>query len=321
MAQEVEAHRAQNHPLIEVMREGEQGTPICMAQEDETTLEMSVLLREQPIQWQERRVQVQSMAAQTAARTPLLEQLEKAEQVLWELAVRTQGKPRVTSRVQGDERVASLLSSFRVQGLLQVQIQEEVHEQPVRAYRGTLSSPYTIWNFQVRVERMPEAIKTVISVLGWRLYTTNELAASLGLAQAVEADRDAYLVERTFSRLKGYPLSLGPLSVQRNDHRVCLVRLLTIALRVLTGLEGVVRQHVAQHQHTLAGQCASNPKRSTTQPPAERLLEAFGEITLTIVSAPGLLTRHVTPLSSLHQQIVPLCGFSSAVSVRLADDS
>jgi transposase len=282
---------------------------------------MSVLLGEQTIQWQERRLLVQSMAAQTAARTSLLERLEKAEQALRELAVRKQGKPRLTSRVQVDEQVASLLSSFRVEGLLQIQIQEEVHEQPVRAYRGKLSSPRTIWNFQVRVERMPEAIKTAISLLGWRVYATNQLADSLELAQAVEAYRDEYLVERNFSRLKGHPLSLGPLYVQRDDHRVGLVRLLTIALRVLTVLEGVVRQHLTHHQQALAGLFAGNPKRSTTQPTAERLLEAFREITLTIVSAPGLLTRHVTPLSSLQQQILTLCGFSSAVYVRLADDS
>lgn len=321
VAQEVEAHRGQNHPLIEVMREGEQGTPICMAQGYESTQEMSVLLGEPTTPWQERRVLVQSMAAQTAARSRVLERLEKAEQALRERAVRTQGTPRLTSRVQGDEQVASLLSSFRVEGVLQVQIQEEVHEQPVRASRGKVSSPRTIWNVQMRVERMPEAITTAISVLGWRVDATNQLAASLERAQAVEASWDAYLVERNVSRLTGHPLSLGPLSVQRDDHRVGLVRLLTIALRVLTVLEGVVRQHLAQHQHALAGLCAGTPKRSTTQPPAERLLEAFREIRLLIVSAPGVLTRHVTPLSSLQQQIVPVCGFSSAVSVCLADDS
>lgn len=261
------------------------------------------------------------MAAQQAAQSRLQERLQKAEQALLELAVRKQGKPRLTSRAQVDEQVVSILSSLRVESLLSVQIQEEVHEQTVRAYRGKLSSPRTIWSFQVHVEGRTETIKTAISLPGWRVSATNQSAASLGLAQAVEADRDEYVVERNFGRLKGHPLWLGPLHVQRDDHRVGLVRLLTIALRVLIVLEGVVRQHLAQHQEALVGLFAGNPKRSTKDPSAERLLETFREITLTIVSAPGLVHRHVTPLSLLHQQIVSLCGFSPAVYFRLAGAS
>ena len=75
--------------------------------------------------------------------------------------------------------------------------------------------------------------------------------------------------------------------MQRDDRRIGLVRLLTIALRVLAVLEGVVHQYLSQQQEALAGLFVGNPKRQTAQPTTERLLEAFGEITLTIVSAPG----------------------------------
>jgi len=109
--------------------------------------------------------------------------------------------------------------------------------------------------------------------------------------------------------------------VQRDDHRVGLVRLLTIALRVMTLLEGVVRQRLHEQQMELAGLFAGNPKRRTSQPTTERLLEAFSEVTLTIVRAPGTALRHVTPLSSLQQQILTLLGFSPAVYLQLVDDS
>ena len=68
----------------------------------------------------------------------------------------------------------------------------------------------------------------------------------------------------------------------------------------------------------MAGLFAGNPKRRTAQPTAERLLEAFREVTLTVVSAPGFTQRHVTPLSPLQQQILALFGFSPAVYLRLA---
>jgi len=51
------------------------------------------------------------------------------------------------------------------------------------------------------------------------------------------------------------------------------------------------------------------------------LLEAFGEVTLTVVRASGFAQRHVTPLSPLQQQILTLFGFSPAVYLGLADDS
>jgi transposase len=61
------------------------------------------------------------------------------------------------------------------------------------------------------------------------VYATNQEAKHLSLERAVEVYRDEYLVERNFSRLKGHPLSLAPLYVQRDDHRIGLVRLLTLA--------------------------------------------------------------------------------------------
>jgi len=166
--------------------------------------------------------------------------------------------------------------------------------------------------FTLPIQRAETAIAQALDQLGWRVYATNHLLSHLALEQAVEAYRDEYVVERNFSRLKGHPLSLAPLYVQRDDHRVGLVRLLTLALRVLTVLEGVVRQRLSAHQEELTGLFAGNPKRRTAQPTAERLLEAFREVTLTVVSAPGFAQRHVTPLSSLQQQILTLLGFSTS---------
>jgi transposase len=111
------------------------------------------------------------------------------------------------------------------------------------------------------------------------------------------------------------------LYVQRDDHRVGLIRLLPLALRVLTLLEGVVRQRLGEQKEERAGLFAGNPKRRTAQPTAERLREAFREVTLTVVSAPRFAQRHVTPLSPLQQHILALFGFSPAVSLGLADDS
>ena len=321
VSQEVETQRTQGARLIEVCRLDEQAMRTCIAQGYETIHTVTAQVDGQTQTWQERRLLVQSKASTQAAQASLRERLQKAEQALQELTARRQGKPRLRERAEVEEAIKAVLKQFRVEGLLQVQIQEHVHERALRAYRGRLSGVRRDLTFTLTSSREETAIGKAMSQLGWRVYATNQLSEQLTLEQAVEAYRDEYLVERNFSRLKGRPLSLAPLYVQRDDHRIGLVRLLTLALRVLTLLEGVVRQRLGAPKEELAGLFAGNPKRRTAQPTAERLLEAFSEVTLTVVSAPGFTQRHVTPLSPLQQQILALFGFSPAVYLRLADDS
>jgi hypothetical protein len=186
LAQYVEAALAAGSPLIQVVREDEVGQPKRIAQGSETLVEMEVVERDRTVCWQERRLIIQSIDGSLAAQSSVQERLEKAEKAICSLMVRTPGTPRLTSRIQADEQVQAILSSLRVEGLLQVSIQEEVQEHPVRAYRGKRSSPRQIWSFQVHAQRNPEAIERAMNLLGWRVSATNQhtgaLAAPNGLA-------------------------------------------------------------------------------------------------------------------------------------------
>jgi transposase len=321
LARAVEEQRHRGAGLVQVVRTDEHGENICIAQGYETVQQLSALVDGHQETWEERRLLVQSMAATHAAQASLQERLHKAQHALQELTARRQGKARLTERPAVEEAIKEVLTRFRVEGLLRVQIQEHMQQRPVRAYRGRLLTMRREVTFTVSSQREEEAIAQTMSELGWRAYATNHSASQLTLEQAVEAYRDEYLVERNFARLKGRPLSLAPLYVQRDDHRVGLVRLLTIALRVMTLLEEALRQRLREQQMELAGLFAGNPKRRTSLPTTERLLEAFREITLTIVRAPGFAQRHITPLSPLQQQILALLDFSPAVYLRLEDDS
>ena len=162
------------------------------------------------------------------------------------------------------------------------------------------------------------AVEATVRRLGWRVYGTNQPVESLSLAQAVLAYRSEYQVERSFGRLKGRPLSLTPMYVQRDDHATGLIRLLSIALRVLTLLEFVGRRQLAAEGAKLAGLYAGNPRRETARPTAERLLEAFEGITLTVVVKGFQQTdRHITTLSPLQQRILEILGFSLDLYTRL----
>src|SRR5713226_7897480 len=95
----------------------------------------------------------------------------------------------------------------------------------------------------------------------------------------------------------------------------------SIALRVLTLVEFVVRRQLAQEGASLAGLYAGNPKRATTHPTTERLLEACQEITLTLVIEPHQTRRHVTALSPLQQRVLALLDFTPTIYTKLCGDS
>jgi transposase len=126
--------------------------------------------------------------------------------------------------------------------------------------------------------------------------------------QAVQEYRQEYHVERGFGRLKGAPLSIAPLFVQRDDQVAGLTHLLSLALRVLTLMEFVVRRRLQQQETTLVGLYKESPRKTTSTPTAERLLQAFVPMTLTTVQLPGHTIRHVAELSPVQAQILQLLG-------------
>ncbi|HSH80903.1 MAG TPA: hypothetical protein VLA19_20420, partial [Herpetosiphonaceae bacterium] len=116
----------------------------------------------------------------------------------------------------------------------------------------------------------------------------------------------------------GHPLSLRPMYLARDDHATGLIRLLTIALRVLTVVEFAVRRRLAATKSTLAGVYAGQPGRTTTRPTAERLLASFREVTLTLIEVPGQMLRHLTPLTALQHRIFDLLDCAPTIYSRFA---
>ncbi|MSP14474.1 MAG: hypothetical protein EXR62_16160 [Chloroflexi bacterium] len=155
---------------------------------------------------------------------------------------------------------------------------------------------------------------------GWRAYVTAAPAAHLTLEQAVLAYRDEWLIERGFHRLKGVPLSLDPLFVKRDDQVVGLTNLLSVAVKMLTLIEFVVRCNLKQNQEKLTGLIENNLKKGIDNPTTERLLKVFDKIHLTIIHLPGQSIRYIPPLSGLQPRILELLGLSPDVYTKLAEN-
>jgi len=215
----------------------------------------------------------------------------------------------------------ALCKQHQVEGLLRLQIEEQVSERAVRAYGSHPAEVRVERTLHLHSEVDEAAVSAATRRLGWRVYVTNHPQQTLLLEQAVLAYREEYLVERGFGRLKGKPLSLSPMYVQSDQRATGLIHLLSLALRLLTVVEWRCRQRLADQHESVAGLYAGNPKRTTRRPTAEALLQAFRLIHLSVVTLGQQTHRHITPLSEVQQRILVLLGVSPALYDRLAAES
>ena len=271
--------------------------------------------------WMERRLVIRSNQLAQAGECALHARLHKALAALAALHERPRGKRRLPHLNALQEAAAAILTRHRVARLIRVSYEEQVHGRPVRHYGNRPATVRAEREVQVTASVDQGAVAAAVRRLGWRVYATNAPPEQLSLAQAVLAYRNGSLIERDMGRLKGKPLSLTPMYLERDDHVTGLIRLLSIGLRVLTLLEFAVRRRLAAAQTTLAGLHAGNPKRSTPQPTAERLLEAFQALTPASIREGHRRWYHLTPLSRVQQRILALMDFPVDIYTKLGVDS
>jgi transposase len=276
--------------------------------------------------WTERVLVVYSPTYAQTLHTGLHQRLTCAREKL--LALTPQ--PGRGKRVVRDEAALrtdgmAILKSHRVEGLLCFDIDCQTNQQvhyvgrgrggPQREQRVEETRRYQITNIVMDAMAVAEAEKS----LGWRAFVTNAPETRLSLCDAVILYRQEWRIERGFHRLKGVPLSLNPLFVQRDDQVEGLIHLMSIALRFLSLIEYRVRRGLQESGSQLVGLHLENPKKGTCRPTTERLLRAFDPITLTILRLPEREIRHVTPLTSLQVQILELLDLSPNIYTCLAE--
>ena len=267
--------------------------------------------------WTERRLVVRSVRHAQAAEAALRTRVARAKAQVEALNQRGRGKKRFAEIETLRQAAHEIVQRYGVEALLRLRYDQRCTAQHVRAYRDRPAQMREDRQATVEVRVDEDALESAVRRLGWRVYGTNQPREQLSLEQAVLAYRNEYLVERSLGRLKGRPLSLRPMYVQRDDHAPGLIRLLSIGLRVLTLVEFVARRQLAAEGGKLSELYAGNAKRETARPTAERLLEAFQEVTLTVMQGANQTYRHLTVLSPLQERILEILGFSAAVYTRL----
>jgi len=271
------------------------------------------------VTWEERCLVLRSKAYAQAQKAAFRRRLDKAEAELRALTPATgRGKRQIGDEATLVAQIQVILDRYKVDGLFDITYERQVNRREIRSYGDRPSRVEEKVRYQITVRRHNAAIEQVERALGWRVYATNASADQLTLTDAVLAYREQYLVERIFTRLKGRRLSITPLYVQRDDHALGLIRLLTLAARLMAVAEYTARRALADQETELAGVYAGNPKRSTARPTLERMLRVFQHITVTVLKPPGGVVRHVTSLTAVQVRILSLLDLSPTLYTDLA---
>ena len=270
------------------------------------------------IEWQEQRLVVQSLKHAIAQKKALDARLEKAEQAIKALNQQGRGRKRLDEEALR-AAVVSILSRYDLVDLLAVDYYVKTQTTSQRAYLGRPAQEVTVVTATVSTSRAATAYDNTVRCLGWRVFVCND--TELGLAEAVLAYREEYIVEHGFSRLRGKILGLTPLYLTSTTRIKGLIRLLSIGLRVMCLVEFTVRSALQEQGEKLDGIYAGNPKRATVRPTTEMMLRAFVGIHLVTANFGGTNWHNVPPLNTVQSRILVLLGFPVAIYQTLGEES
>ena len=239
--------------------------------------------------WTERVQIIRSEAAAQSQAEALERRLKKTEAAVRGLTPPPgPGRTQFTTGWELERTVPALLTEQDATGLLTVTWErpETSRTHDVGPGRSGPNRPQTtersVRSQITSVRREDAALERLMARLGWQAQVTNAPAARLSLGDSVLGYRAGVCVERAFHQLKDQPLRIQPLFVPRDDQVRGLTHLLTLALRVLTLFEVLVRRGQDQRGEELQGLYPGQPKRTTDRPMAQRVLEAIARTGLTV---------------------------------------
>jgi len=318
---------AQRRELLQPVWDGTQALqplwrPGLQGQPDELVAEgfavdapLTAWVQEKEVQWTERRWLVRSQAYAQAQEAALERRLAKATAALAELPTRKQGK-KPLGHAELVQAAVTIVTREGVTGLLCCRVQAVQTARSKRAYGGSPARQETEVSLGIEVQRDEEVIGERKREMGWQVYATNGVA--LSMPQVVWAYRGQYRIENDWSRLKGRPLGLTPLYLQDEVRIQGLVYLLSLALRVLTLVEWVVRKRLQEAGSKVQGVYAGQPGRKTARPSAELLLRVMTAITVSVVAINGQTHALLSPLTEVQKHLLELWGLPADLYEKVA---
>jgi transposase len=303
--------------LGRIWRTNDRGHEVLAAEGYE--LERTCGAPDSDVEWRERVLVVRSPLHANQQTAGLENRLHHAETALTALTPpRGRGRRQMTDEATLVEAIDRVLKEHRVDGLLSVTWEKQVEQKTQYVGRGRGSKSREKRVIQktrshiTQITRQEDRIGALRQRFGWKAFVTNVGPQRLSLQEAVLCYRNEYRVERIFNRLKSR-VHIAPLFVKLNEQIEGLTYLLTLGVRVLTVMEFVLRRSLAHDQAGLPNMHPENKQKSTDKPTAERILQAFAGVSLTIIEhATGEeILRRITPLSGVQEAILQRLGLGT----------
>ena len=292
----------------------------------EFTRVLHAKVADKPITWKERVQLLRSPALTQRKQHNLEERLQRAEQ-----AVRALTPPVGPGKKQCREgsalraAISAILERCDVTGLLTVSWQRQANQETkyVGPGRGSakraISTEVRVRYQIVQVRREAAAITAQRQRLGWRVQVTNSPKKQLSLLASVLSYRSGWSLERDFHLLKDNPLGIRPLYVKSDVQIGGLVRLITLALRMLSVVEMQGRQGVAATGQKAKGYYSGQPGRQTDRPSGQRILETVTRQQLTLFGTKARTGTdwQLATLPEIVRQILGFLGLGETLYTRL----
>ena len=256
--------------------------------------------------WTERVLVARATAYQAGMRRLREQALDRLTSDLLKLAQPpTRGRKRYAQEADLAQVVATCIAKAKLDGVVQTALA------PIPLRDGSMA-----WVVAATWVDLG-AWQAMVDRLGWQVYVTNSTPDQYDVPALVAAYHQQPVHERTFSRLKTRNLHLRPVFLRDETRIAGLVWLLCLALRVLILTEQRLRTAVQEQGVELVGLNPASRTQATTQPTAERVIRAFRNLTVTVVTGEGWEQRHVSSLNQTQQQILDLLRLPPDLYARL----
>jgi transposase len=256
--------------------------------------------------WTERVLVVRATAYQAGLRRLREQALARMTPDLLKLAQPpARGRKRYTQAAELAAVVAKRIAAAKLDGVVQTLLE------PVTLRDGT-----TAWVIAAIWVDLA-AWQAMVDRLGWQVYVSNTTPDQYDIPALVAVYHQQPVHERSFSRLKTRNLHVRPVFVRDETRIAGLVWLLCLALRVLVLTEQRLRAALQAQGTELVGLNPASRTQITTTPTTERVIRAFRNLTLTVVTGVGWEQRHVSALNATQQQILARLGLPPDLYARL----
>ncbi len=289
-----------------VFREYENGEITTIAEGFEEKISRTAEFEGEMVSWSERLVYAKSFAHAEKELTKLDLNIERAREQIARMNIRKQGKKVYQNFTEVQKKVDTVLKKYSVQKVLSVTIDETLLLKEKGKYGNKPSRIIEVPQFQITSHIDETEYIKEKELCGWRVYTTNKAVEDFSFEQVVLSYRDQFIIEHEFHRLKGVCLSLTPIYIQKDNRIDGLVKLLTLALRILGMIEIPIHDSIRKRGNALDGLFEYNPKKSLHKPKAERILECFEGIHLSTIEIVDQIFHTITDLSPKHREILEL---------------